>query len=290
MAQSLKQYKSANKRLSRKRLNSSDYPSDLVIVAEGDSWFDYPLKKDVLDYLIQAGYAIKKFSKYGDTLDKIAFGTDYTKKGDKVSHKGPVSLHVVLEAIKKYKPSFFLFSAGGNDIVGSEIVNYLNHANSKPKSLLNKGIMKEKLAQMKQAIEYYIKRVHRINKNCHILMDGYAYPKINGKGYKFTGIKLSGPWILPGMGQKAITRKKDQEAIVKELVDGFNKILRELSIEYSYFHHVDIRDKFANDKDWHNEIHLNNRAYKQLAEIYSRRMTEILNYDPTEVNAEHLIV
>ena len=41
MAQTLKQYKINQKKLSTKRLNTGDYPKELIIVAEGDSWFNY---------------------------------------------------------------------------------------------------------------------------------------------------------------------------------------------------------------------------------------------------------
>lgn len=158
MTKSLKNYKSSQKRKSTKRLNDKTYPKDLILVAEGDSWFDYPLRRDVLDFLIADGYAIKRFSKYGDTLDNMVYGSGYdiNKKTGKITHKGPVSLHEVHNAVKELKPSFFLLSAGGNDIVGEEIVAYLNHRNSKPQNLLNRVIFKERLKRMSTAIEFYI--------------------------------------------------------------------------------------------------------------------------------------
>ena len=62
MSQQLKKFKQEQIKVSNKRLKS-DYPKELVIVAEGDSWFDYTLKKDVIDYLIKKGYAVDKFAK-----------------------------------------------------------------------------------------------------------------------------------------------------------------------------------------------------------------------------------
>lgn len=128
MTKSLKNFKSQQVSISKKRLKSKTYPKELIIVAEGDSWFDYPLKKDIIDYLIEKGYGIKKFSKAGDSLENMVYGSEYKKEGDRVTHLGPISLQKTLNAIKKYKPNFVLFSGGGNDIVGSEISNYLNHS------------------------------------------------------------------------------------------------------------------------------------------------------------------
>ena len=175
----------------------------MTIVAKGDSWFDYPFKKDVLDYLINMGYAIDKFAKAGDTLENMVYGTEYKKKGNDATNPGPVSLHETLNSIRKNKPKIVLFSAGGNDIVGSEILGYLNHRNSKPKELLNKTIFKARLKEMEKAIEFFIQAVRNTSKGCNILMDGYDYPKINGKGYKFIFIKdVVGPWILPLHGNE----------------------------------------------------------------------------------------
>ena len=291
MSQKLKNYKAAQKRTSTKRLKRSDYPKDLIIVAEGDSWFDYPLRKDVLDFLTEKGFAIKRFSKYGDTLENMVYGSDYKKdkKTGIVNHMGPVSLQEVHNAVKEFKPAIFLFSAGGNDIVGTEISAYLNHKHSKPADLLNRPIFEERLVQMSASIETYIKQIHKIHKKCHILMDGYAYPKVNDIGYKLLKINLIGPWIFPNMCKKAITEKKDHNRIVRELVDGFNEVLSNLANKYHYFHHIDIRDKFPDDKDWHNEIHLNTKAYKALASVYSGKISEVLSYDPIVKNG-HLFM
>ena len=172
-----------------------------------------------------------------------------------------------------------LFSGGGNDIVGPEILGYLNHKHSKPKELLNKKIFNARLAQMKVALDFFIQSVHRTRKDCHILMDGYDYARINGKGYKLL-IRLKGPWILPAMGMKAITTKKDQKAIVIVLVDEFNKMLKSLDRKYPFFHHIDLRNAFPKDEEWDNEIHLKNRGYKKVADRYHNRMCQILSFDP----------
>lgn len=288
-SKALKKYKAQQTRLTNRRLKSASYPKDLVIVAEGDSWFDYPLKKDVLDHLVGAGYAVKRFSKYGDTLENMIYGSKVGKRDGRIYHKGPQSQQEVHNAIRSYKPKFFLLSAGGNDVVGTEISSYLNHKNSKPKSLLNKVIFNERLFEMRKAIEVYIKGIRRVSKTCHILMDGYDYAKVNGRGYEIVGLNLLGPWIQPAMNSKAILVKKHQNQIVKDLVDGFNEMLSDLSNQYSYFHHVDIRSQFPDEKDWHNEIHLNNNAYKRLAMIYSERMSEILDYNPIESHKELIL-
>lgn len=45
-----------------------------VIVAEGDSWFDYPLigKRDILDVLEDYGYQVESVADMGDTVESMA--------------------------------------------------------------------------------------------------------------------------------------------------------------------------------------------------------------------------
>ena len=289
MTRSLQKFKAEQTRLSNRRLNAVSYPKDLTIVAEGDSWFDYPLKKDVIDYLIKRGYAIKKFSRAGDTLENMIYGSAYKKKGDRITHSGQVSLQKTLNAIKHFKPNFVLFSGGGNDIVGPEILGYLNHKHARPAELLNKEIFMARLEQMKIAIDFFIQAVNRTRKSCQILMDGYDYPRINGKGYNFIFKNIKGPWILPAMGAKAITTKKNQKAIMTILVDEFNEMLKSLDQEHSFFHHIDLRNEFPKDDAWDNEIHLKNKGFKRIADLYHNKMCEILHFDPIIKHEDRLI-
>ena len=287
-SQQLKQFKQEQVRLSKKRLKTS-YPRELTIVAEGDSWFAYPLRKDIIDYLIRKGYAIDKYAKAGDTLENMVYGTEIKRRGNKVWNEGAISLQKTLNSIRKHKPKIVLFSAGGNDIVGSEILGYLNHNVSNPDDLLNKDIFQARLKEMKTAIEFFIKSVRTTHVDCNILMDGYDYAKVNGKGYNFIFRNIRGPWLLPSFGMKGITQKEDHEEIIKYLVDEFNEMLIDLAAQYERFHHIDLRGKFPNDSQWDNEIHLKNSGYREIANIYHQKITEIINDDPVKT-FRHLIV
>jgi len=289
MAVKIQEQKFKLHQLSEKRLASS-YPQDMVIVAEGDSWFNYPLKKDAIDQLVSKGYAIKNFANHGDTLENMIYGSNYKTTGNTIVHEGPVSLQMTLTAIRNLKPRFFLFSAGGNDIVGANLIQYLKHKFSKSGKLLDEKIFQAKLDSMKESMEFLIESVVNTNPKCHILMDGYDYAKVTGKGYSFIGIRLTGPWIQPAMGAKAITNSKDQNKIIKTLIDGFNEMLKDLESKYPNFHFIDLRGYFPHINSWDNEIHLKASGYKKVAELYDKRMCKILNYNPIIKHSDKLIV
>ena len=259
---------------------------DLKIVAEGDSWFDYPLVMDVIDHL-RKSYCIYKESEAGDTLENMVYGNDYTiiRRKHNAKNMGPIDLQETLFSIKRYKPRFVLFSAGGNDIVGQEMGFYINHKRIDPKlkgtDLIRKKVFTEMLNNvMLPTIEYFCQMVWATNKNLEvdILMDGYDYAKPNGKSY----FGLAGPWILPNFGKKAITTRTEQKAIIKYLVDGYNGILKKLERKYSKFHHVDLRGMFPKSDQWHNEIHIKGREYAKVARVYHKKIVSILGYDPTK--------
>ena len=72
-----------------------------IIVSEGNSWFQFPIiLDDVIDQLISKGYAVRSLDAAGDTLDNMIETGEY------------------LDALTQTGASVFLFSAGGNDILG----------------------------------------------------------------------------------------------------------------------------------------------------------------------------
>ena len=264
------------------RLNNISLSRDIKIVAEGDSWFDYPPQKDIIDYLRKEGFAISKVSKLGDTLENMVYGTEYKIHSRKrtVSNFGKESLNETIASIDKYNPKFVLFSAGGNDVVGEEMVFYLNHKESGEEPFREELFRNQVNGPIKNAIKYFIKEVTKAKEDIQILMDGYDYAIPNGTKVKMFGVPLVGPYILPSMGKKGITNRNEQKDIIKKLVDIFNQMLIELSNEFDNFHHIDLRGMFPNEDQWHNEIHLRRKGFKTVANEYYVRMKNILGYDP----------
>lgn len=246
----------------------------IKIVAEGDSWFDYPFVLDTIDWLREMGYFIHKNAVAMDTLENMVYGTDY-----KIIHKlkgvknfGPRDLQETMTSIRKHKPRFVLFSGGGNDIVGKDLSQYLFHKH------LTDDVFREDLFRkniekfIKPAIKQFCDYVWKVDANIDIMMDGYDYAKPNGKAYA----KIIGPWLLPTFGAKAITDRTEQDAIIKKLIDGFNEVLVEFDNSFPKFHHIDLRGMFPDDKQWHNEIHLRAVGYKLVAFKYHDKMQELL--------------
>src|SRR5205807_4373432 len=92
-----------------------------LLVAERDSWIDYPLH-DVLDELEDRyAYDIESVAHKGDPVEEMAYGSkqleELTRRIEKVAARGA-------------KPKAILLSGGGNDVAGTEFGMLLNPANS----------------------------------------------------------------------------------------------------------------------------------------------------------------
>ena len=117
----------------------------VVGVAQGDSWFDYlpaffedPFSGDLLGHLHRTGrYNIFKAATAGDTLENMSYGTAVGGDGS----AKPQEIDTALNAVKTLQASFYLLSAGGNDMAGSNGVNlefYLNHGQAWDRDLYSR--------------------------------------------------------------------------------------------------------------------------------------------------------
>lgn len=239
-----------------------------VIVAEGDSWFDYPVGIDVLDQLRRLwGYRIHKFSEAGDTLGNMIYGTTIRRNFEREAS----GLYFVKQAVAKYSPKIVLFSGGGNDVAGDELMSYLNHifspASKSGKQWLREDVWNSALNQMGFAIEVFAKEIWGVNKSVQIAMHGYANPVPDGRavlnfplGYKFFG-----PWIRPAFARNGYTDWRKTQPWVGRLLRDYNDLLAATSKKLgSRFHYVDTRP-VVGDYDWANELHPTNKGFEAVA-------------------------
>jgi lysophospholipase L1-like esterase len=240
-----------------------------IIVAEGDSWFDYPPGLDILDNLKQKyKYKIHKVAEAGDSLENMSFGTK-TKRN--FARETP-PLEETLEAIKKHKPKVFLLSAGGNDIAGAELESYLNHADSGLQPLRREFARYIFSTVARRAYENIFTRVWNLDTNIHIISHGYGYAIPDGRAvFNFLGFNFVGPWLRPSFARKNITKTADAEGIIVELVDLFNAMLKDLDDKFPNFHYLDLRKAIKRD-DWRNELHLYDEDYARIADIFHQEI------------------
>src|SRR5262249_30406362 len=197
-----------------------------LIVAEGDSWFDYPFY-DVLEKLEDDfDFRIESVAHKGDTVEQMAYDDTQFKQLQRtfqhISDDGKV-------------PRAILLSGGGNDIAGTEFGMFLNHVKSGLPAINDKvaeGVIDERL---RFATGYLIATVTRLSeqffgKKVPVLIHGYAYPVPDGRGYLGGFWFLPGPWLKPGFVEKGFSANDSAAelatctGLMKDMIDRFNAV------------------------------------------------------------------
>lgn len=230
-----------------------------TVIAEGDSWFDYPFNDILKDLEDDFGYDVESVAHAGDRVEDMAYSDgqldEFVRRIEKVLRRGDI-------------PKAILLSGGGNDIAGEvEFGMLLNHAASGRHGLnpqVVDGIVNQRLYDAYATILSSVTAICQgtLGQKVPILIHGYDYAVPDGRGFMGGFWRLPGPWLEPGLRQKGyqdITRCK---ALVRELIDSFNAMLKNVvgHTVFSHVKYIDLRGTLQTGpntyKDsWANELH-----------------------------------
>lgn len=238
-----------------------------VLLAEGDSWFDYPFY-DVLQILEDDfAFDVESVAHKGDAIEQMAYGGgqlhDFTRLLEKL-------------LAQNRAPRAILLSGGGNDVAGDEFTMMLNHSLSQARGINQQvltGVIDERIKNAYIFIIAAVTRVcqARIGKPIKILIHGYDYPVPDGRGFLGGFAFLPGPWLEPGFRVKGYTDLPERIGIVKGMIDRLNKMQSELARldEFSHVKHIDLRQTLSTGADykrwWGNELHPTERGFQKVA-------------------------
>lgn len=214
-----------------------------IIVSEGDSWFQFPiLLNDTIDQLVKKGYAIRSLGAAGDTLENMIAEGEY------------------LKALRQTGASVFLFSAGGNDVLGGgHLADHLR--NFDPDRSPSEHILPSFDTLVANAIQGYdtvLRSVEALPGNVQVFCHGYDKPVPN-----------SGKWLGKPMESRGITDKAFQKGITDELIDRFNGRLKTLIDGFANVHYLNMREVVGSGvSKWHDELHPKNSGYRKVADIF----------------------
>jgi len=247
-----------------------------VLIAEGDSWFDYPFH-DVLqmledDYL----YDVESVAHKGDTVEDMAHSggqfEEFARRLEKLLRANKV-------------PKAILLSGGGNDIAGDEFAILLNHAASSLPPI-NDDIVRGVIdVPLRAAYARIISGLTAIAQNylgrpIPIVTHGYDYALPDGRGFWGGWGPLPGPWLEPGFQKKGhLDFGKNSDVVVK-LINRFNTMLKDVSASpgFEHVHYLNLRGTLEHGSnykgDWANELHPTDEGFalvsKKFAELIAR--------------------
>lgn len=237
-----------------------------VLVAEGDSWFDYPFNDVLSELEDRHGYDVESVAHKGDPIENMAYGEGqleaFARLVEKVLARG-----TALKAV--------LLSGGGNDIAGDEFAMLLDHARSAAPGL-NSDIVRGVIGR--RVRKAYIMILQKITDVCvgkigapvPILVHGYDYAVPDDRGFIGGWGPLPGPWLEPGFRSKGYEELRMRVAIMAGVIDQFNAMLKKVTALFPHVYHVDLRDTLSNKPAdykewWANELHPTESGFRRVA-------------------------
>ncbi|HJW31176.1 MAG TPA: hypothetical protein VJ508_18240, partial [Saprospiraceae bacterium] len=225
-----------------------------VIVAEGDSWFNFPwFVTDIVDWLTcrNPHYAIYCIAYGGDWLANMIYDGKY------------------VEELSVHKPDAFLLSGGGNDLVGSNRIaimvdrkadfikfanlqdipeipgepmpGYTLTAEDKNQILAAQPFINKEFYSFLLVLELQyrkiIRSINRKYKDMMILTQGYdfAIPSYKCKfSFRypmeyFLNKSMTGKWLIQPLRIKGIYDSYIQRSIIKTMIYELNMMLTQLA-------------------------------------------------------------
>jgi lysophospholipase L1-like esterase len=246
-----------------------------VLMAEGDSWFDYPFH-DILQMLEDEYlYDVQSVAHKGDCVEDMAHSGGQLEEFAR-------RLEKLLRADKV--PRAILLSGGGNDIAGDEFPILLNHAASGLPTLnadIVRGVIDVRLKNAYARIISGLTTIAKayLNRPIPIVTHGYAYAVPDGRGFLGGFWLLPGPWLKPGFQKKGYADLGVNRAVIVQLINRFNEMLEAVSAspQFAHVHYLDLRKTLKNDaaykQHWANELHPNKAGFELVTEEFARMVS-----------------
>ena len=222
----------------------------LNLIAQGDSWFDYPLPIPVVDQSDVVAH-LKRLPSMSPEVLSLAHHGEAAE-----DMLGVKKLHELLAQLSDSANGKFdaiLFSGGGNDLAGDQFRLWLNNAaasGSNPTKGLNAGRVACILGVVKAGYEDLMAARDTIDHSIPIFAHSYDFAIPSG-----VGVACAGPWLRPGLDDRGWTSPAPARAIVKDLLLQFNALLDGYATNAaSNFVHVQTQGTLS-DGQWANELH-----------------------------------
>ena len=239
-------------------------PTPLVMLAHGDSWFDYPLSgnglsltsTDLIAQLESMGTinpAIMNVSHFGDATSEEMSWPKQQRMLD--------SLNDPHNWLRGGKPDAFLFSGGGDDIAGNQFCIFLDYAGAGATGL-NATRFQEALGMVQASYMDLFAFRDRYAPAVPIFGHCYDFPIPNG-----IHPDCAGPWLQPSLNYCGWDTAQGT-AIVKQALMDFRALLVRLAADPANNFTLVETQGFLSPADWANELHPYPQGFKTIAEKF----------------------
>ena len=236
----------------------------LQILAEGDSWFDYPVP------LFGGGVIPRLQTKLGVPILNLA------KAGDEVRFMlGVKQLQILRDQLGNGGPTgkpwdVLLFSGGGNDIVDNPMALWIRDFDSALP--LSRHIHQRRFGAALQIVlagyEDLIEMRDRLSPKTHLLLHAYDFVIPDGRG-----ICNLGPWLKPTFDLRRFPTLDDACGVMKAMMQQFARMLTALAAANRNVTFLNGQGTLAPVAgNWHNELHPSKQGFTAFADLFHRQL------------------
>jgi hypothetical protein len=237
-----------------------------TLFAEGDSWFNYPLGHAVISQLQGLIHTpIANFAWPGaETRQLLALHE--RKEIEKRLRDGP-------EPGKKW--DVLLFSGGGDDIVGDQMVLFLDRYDpTKPPEAVLNNRFEEVLDLVMGAYQDLVSLRNALSRQTLIVGHVYDYAWATGEGACWVG-----PWLRPSLDYVGVPREDAQHAVMTAMLKRFETRLRAVATAAGNFLIVPTPGTLHTKEEWANELHPKDLGFGLIAQKFRDALQHLLGAD-----------
>jgi hypothetical protein len=243
--------------------------TNLNILADGDSWFSYPLSMDVIDFVRQDGNP-------SPLVLNLAVAGDPTTATLGVSKR-----QLIINTLSDPQHGNFdamLFSGGGDDVAGDQFCLWLTQ-NVGSGNGVNNQAFSDILGVVETAYKDLFDVCGSIQPKCKIFIHSYDFARPTGVGVcpdPITGGYLVGPWLKPSLDYRGWTNFISASGVVATVLAQLDVLFVALENQYSP-QVVYVRTQgtlvppnSTNDttSDWANELHPTDPGFEKIAQKF----------------------
>jgi hypothetical protein len=237
----------------------------IQILAEGDSWFDYPaffFRGGIIPRLEKLlGVPILNLAKAGDEV-RYMLGVEQ-RKGltRRLTHGGPAG-----------GPwDVLLFSGGGNDIVDNPMALWIRDydASIPLPDHIHGPRFDAALALVRAGYEDLIDLRDRLSPTTHLVLHAYDYAIPDGRG-----ICHLGPWLRPTFKLRKFPSNNASFVVVQAMLERFAAVLGALAASHPGVTFLNGQGTLSPVKSsWHNELHPSDKGFDTFARAFQAALS-----------------
>ena len=221
------------------------------ILAEGDSWFRYVVGKGALFYVdARPGNEVLNLASPGDEVRDMMTPMQIKRLKQQLK-RGPT---------RGRKYDAFLFSGGGNDLLGQGrfrvwLNEYQNGMSAK--EVINTRSLNRIMRYLEDRYEEIVDFRNELSPKTSMYLHNYDFAQPTGKG-----VCGNGPWLHPGLMERKVPVAMHSD-VVAEFLKVFSRMLKRVDKNNNGVTLVNTQGTLQ-PHEWANEIHPKNAGFKKI--------------------------